>query len=248
MRPSRPASGGCARRARWSSCWRWRLISGCTATSCWTRCGPTGDPASAVNNLHQALHVARRVLAGDGPSNGLLELRDDVVVLQADGLGRGRRAAVRAVGGTPGPAATWPTCGRPSRRTPATCCPRTGSRTGPWAERGPAAELCDLLVDLADGRRRTATRRRRSTRLQRALAIDPLHERRGPGPDAAARGGRAGGPRRWRGTSGCATTCAPTYGTDPDPETRRLYRELLTEDTEVDRRDGPNAPPQPAAR
>jgi DNA-binding SARP family transcriptional activator len=46
---------------------------------------PDRDRMSAVNNLHQALHVARRVLAGDGPTDGLLELRDDVVVLLADG-------------------------------------------------------------------------------------------------------------------------------------------------------------------
>jgi DNA-binding SARP family transcriptional activator len=45
-----------------------------------------GRPAeSAVNNLHQALHVARRVLAGDGPRAGLMELHDDLVVLRADG-------------------------------------------------------------------------------------------------------------------------------------------------------------------
>jgi DNA-binding SARP family transcriptional activator len=46
---------------------------------------PGRDPASAMNNLHQALHVARRVLAGDRPSNGLLELRNDIVVLDANG-------------------------------------------------------------------------------------------------------------------------------------------------------------------
>ncbi len=46
---------------------------------------PGRDPTSALNNLHQALHVARRVLAGDGPSNGLLELRNDVVVLDSNG-------------------------------------------------------------------------------------------------------------------------------------------------------------------
>jgi hypothetical protein len=39
---------------------------------------PGRDPISAVNNLHQVLHVAHRVLAGDGPSNGVLEFRDAV--------------------------------------------------------------------------------------------------------------------------------------------------------------------------
>src|SRR5690349_1562864 len=47
---------------------------------------PDRDPVSAVNNLHQALHVARRVLAGNGPTSGVLELRNDVVTLLADGL------------------------------------------------------------------------------------------------------------------------------------------------------------------
>ena len=47
---------------------------------------PDRSPESAVNNLHQALHVARRVLAGDESSTGWLELRDDVVALRSDGL------------------------------------------------------------------------------------------------------------------------------------------------------------------
>ena len=47
---------------------------------------PDRAPTSAVNNLHQALHVARRALAGDQPSNGWMELRDDFVVLRAGGL------------------------------------------------------------------------------------------------------------------------------------------------------------------
>src|SRR5690242_17233585 len=46
---------------------------------------PDLPPPAAANNLHQALHAARRALAGEG-SNGLLELRDHVVVLKADGL------------------------------------------------------------------------------------------------------------------------------------------------------------------
>jgi DNA-binding SARP family transcriptional activator len=47
---------------------------------------PDRDPTSAVNNLHQALHIARRALAGNASSDGWLELRDDVVSLNADGL------------------------------------------------------------------------------------------------------------------------------------------------------------------
>ena len=47
---------------------------------------PDLAPAAAANNLHQALHVARRALAGDGATDGLLELRDHLVVLRAGGL------------------------------------------------------------------------------------------------------------------------------------------------------------------
>src|SRR5690349_19276507 len=48
---------------------------------------PNLAPAAASNNLHQALHAARRALAGSGEgTDGLLELRDQLVVLRADGL------------------------------------------------------------------------------------------------------------------------------------------------------------------
>ena len=46
---------------------------------------PDLPPAAAANNLHQALHAARRALAGER-ADGLLELRDQVVVLRAGGL------------------------------------------------------------------------------------------------------------------------------------------------------------------
>ena len=49
---------------------------------------PGLDPAAAANNLHQALHAARRALASDrSPSVDALCLRDDIVILwPADGL------------------------------------------------------------------------------------------------------------------------------------------------------------------
>ena len=47
---------------------------------------PGLDPAAAANNLHQALHAARRALASDrSPSAGALCLRDDIVILWPDG-------------------------------------------------------------------------------------------------------------------------------------------------------------------
>src|SRR6266496_4481704 len=46
---------------------------------------PDLAPPAAANNLHQALHAARRALAG-ADADGLLELRDNVVALRAGGL------------------------------------------------------------------------------------------------------------------------------------------------------------------
>jgi predicted ATPase/DNA-binding SARP family transcriptional activator len=54
-----------------------RLHRGVLAEWLW----PGLDAAAAANNLHQALHVARRVLGMSAPGCRLLELRDDLVVL-----------------------------------------------------------------------------------------------------------------------------------------------------------------------
>jgi predicted ATPase/DNA-binding SARP family transcriptional activator len=47
---------------------------------------PALDPVAAANNLHQALHAARRALASDRPSSAdTLWLRDDIVILWPGG-------------------------------------------------------------------------------------------------------------------------------------------------------------------
>jgi predicted ATPase/DNA-binding SARP family transcriptional activator len=47
---------------------------------------PGLDPAAASNNLHQALHVARRALALEGSASGdVLRLQDDLVILSPGG-------------------------------------------------------------------------------------------------------------------------------------------------------------------
>ncbi|MFI6449229.1 tetratricopeptide repeat protein [Kitasatospora sp. NPDC050543] len=46
---------------------------------------PGLDPAAAANNLHQALHAVRRALATVGAPGDVVALRDDVVVLGPDG-------------------------------------------------------------------------------------------------------------------------------------------------------------------
>ncbi|HEY3561768.1 MAG TPA: BTAD domain-containing putative transcriptional regulator [Kribbella sp.] len=186
---------------------------------------PGRASTSAVNNLHQALHVARRALA---PSNGLLELRDDFVVLRADGLvevdvrtferlaalGRSSgdlddlRAAVAAYAGDLLPE----------------------DRFEDWAAR-PREELRatfgNLLVDLADTAAAAEHEAEAFDALTRALDIDPLHEHgvrslmrlhasTGRSSEALAQYERLRSDLR------------TTYGTDPDPEIQRLYQDLLT--------------------
>jgi predicted ATPase/DNA-binding SARP family transcriptional activator len=198
---------------------------------------PGRDPRSAANSFYQVLHVARRVLAGDGPSDGLLELRDDVVSLRAGGLVEvdvlrfeQQAALARASGDL--------------AELRAAVALYTGDllpedRFEDWATR-PREELrerfCDLLVDLADTAAATAANDAGGASeheaeafdaLQRALAADPLHERavRSLMRRHAAMGRRTEALARYeqlRDDLGAA------YGTDPDPESRRLYRDLLT--------------------
>ncbi|MFD7153564.1 BTAD domain-containing putative transcriptional regulator [Kribbella sp. NPDC059898] len=189
---------------------------------------PDRAPNSAVNNLHQALHVARRVLAGDDPANGLLELREDFVVLLATGLvevdvrtferlaALGRtsgdladlRAAVAAYAGDLLPE----------------------DRFEDWAVRpreALRATFGNLLVDLADAAAAAGQDAEAFDALTRALAMDPLHEQ--AVRSLMRRHGATG-----RSSEALAqyerlrTDLRTAYGTDPDPETQRLYQELLT--------------------
>lgn len=195
---------------------------------------PDRAPVSAVNNLHQALHVARRVLAGDEPSNGLLELRDDFVVLLADGL---VEVDVRtferlaALGRTSGDLADLRTA---VAAYAGDLLPE--DRFEDWAV-GPREELrasfCDVLVDLADTAADKGHDVEALDALQRALAIDPLHERlvRSLMRRHAAMGRSSEALAQYERLRQELRT---TYGTDPDPETQRLYRDLLTGSIEVE--------------
>ncbi|WP_405070381.1 tetratricopeptide repeat protein [Kribbella sp. NBC_01510] len=195
---------------------------------------PDRAPVSAVNNLHQALHVARRVLAGDEPSNGLLELRDDFVVLLADGL---VEVDVRtferlaALGRTSGDLADLRTA---VAAYAGDLLPE--DRFEDWAV-GPREELrasfCDVLVDLADTAADKGHDVEALDALQRALAIDPRHERavRSLMRRHAAMGRSSEALAQYERLRQELRT---TYGTDPDPETQRVYRDLLTGSIEVE--------------
>ncbi|HEY0470091.1 MAG TPA: BTAD domain-containing putative transcriptional regulator, partial [Kribbella sp.] len=192
---------------------------------------PDRDPTSAVNNLHQALHVARRALAGDGPTNGLLELRDDVVSLLTDGLvdvDVRRFEQLTALARAGGDLADLR----------AAVAAYTGDllpedRFEDWAAR-PREELrenfCDLLVDLADTAAAVGApgyEAEALDALHRVLVTNPLHERaaRSLMRRHAAMGRRSEALARYEQLR---DDLRATYGTDPDPETRRLYRDLLT--------------------
>jgi predicted ATPase/DNA-binding SARP family transcriptional activator len=179
------------------------------------RLWPGRPVESAVNNLHQALHVARRVLAGDGARAGLMELQNDLVVLCADGPVEVDADRFRELAGDPA-----------TRR--AAIAAYTGDllpedRFEDWAA-GPRADLrkllCELLVDVGD-----------AASLHRALEIDPLHERavRGLMRGLADAGRRSEALARYERLRDDLLTA---YGSNPDPESKRLYRDLLTGDGE----------------
>lgn len=189
---------------------------------------PDRPPTSAVNNLHQALHVARRALAGDESSNGLLELRDDFVVLLADGLvdvDVRTFERLAALGRTSGDLADLR----------AAVAAYTGDllpedRFEDWAVR-PREELRatfgNLLVDFADAAAADHHEAEALDALTRALAIDPLHEHgvRSLMRRLAATGRSSEALAQYERLRSDLRTA---YGTDPDPETRRLYQELLS--------------------
>lgn len=200
---------------------------------------PDRAPLSAVNNLHQALHVARRVLAGEESSNGLLELRDDFVVLLAGGLvdvDVRTFERLAAVGRTSGDLT----------ELRAAVAAYTGDllpedRFEDWAGR-PREELregfCDLLVDLADAAAAAGQEVEALDALQRAISIDPLHEGavRSVMRRHAAMGRSSEALAQYERLRADLRT---TYGTDPDPETQRLYGNLLSGSATTEERPTP---------
>jgi len=108
-----------------------------------------------------------------------------------------------------------------------------------WAMR-PRQELReryrDLLVDLAEATDAAAGAGHEAEALdalQRALTTDPLHEPavRGLMRQLATSGRRSEALARYERLR---SDLRATYGTDPDPETRRVYRDPLTGSTEVE--------------
>jgi predicted ATPase/DNA-binding SARP family transcriptional activator len=198
---------------------------------------PDLAPSAASNNLHQALHVARRALAAEG-TDGLLELRDQLVVLRADGLvevdaERFRSLARTALDGEDLAALRAADAAYRGELLPE-------DRFEPWAG-GPRDELHalhrDVLVSLGRRLRADGLLTEAETALERALERDPLHESalRLLLRVLADNGRRSAALLRFERAR---TEMRSAYGSDPDPETRRLYRELLVGSADTEPRAG----------
>jgi len=187
---------------------------------------PDLPPPAAANNLHQALHVARRALMGQG-ADGLLELRDRVVVLRPDGLVEVDAARFRALAKAALDSGDLNGLRAADAEYGGELLPE--DRYEVWA-RSPRAELHalrrDVLVHLGDRLRAAGRLAEAEAALEGALARDPLHE---PALRSlllvlAEEGRRSAALLRYERAR---DDLRSAYGTDPDPETRRLYRNLL---------------------
>ena len=186
---------------------------------------PDRDAEAAANNLHQALHAARRAIGPDA-----LRLSDGVVALEAEvDVDAFEAAAARARDDARGRRLRAPR----STSTPASCCPRTATSRGPTR----AAPRCSSSTApcasswpscYGDDAQAVAA-------LQRALVVDPLAE---PAHRALMRVYAASG-RRQQALAQyqlLRQQLDAELAAEPDPETRSLYRELLAPEPATDAR------------
>jgi len=189
---------------------------------------PERDAASAANNLHQALYVARRVLGG--ASGALCRLRDDVVWLSEGAMPWLDTEAFDAA----------------RRRARQTRDPRDyraaaelyrgdllpEDRFEDWAE-GPREAFRErhlgLLVEYAE----VLSERGEHTQVvdvaSAVTTVDPFHE----GAHRTVMTALAATGRRYEALAAfdrLREALAEEYAADPEPATRRLYRDLLTAD------------------
>jgi predicted ATPase/DNA-binding SARP family transcriptional activator len=189
---------------------------------------PERDAASAAHNLHQVLYVARRVLGG--ASGALCCLRDDVVWLSEGAMPWLDTEAFDAA----------------RRRARQTRDPRDyraavelyrgellpEDRFEDWAE-GPREAFRErhlgLLVESAE----VLSERGEHTQVvdvaSAVTAVDPFHE----GAHRTLMRALAASGRRYEALAAfdrLREALAEEYAADPEPATRRLYRDLLTAD------------------
>ncbi|MFI6494371.1 BTAD domain-containing putative transcriptional regulator [Streptomyces sp. NPDC050564] len=194
---------------------------------------PDLDRTAASNNLHQVMHAVRRALASTGARGDVVVLRDDMVLLGADGgvridLDELDEAVRRAShgGGTADFRAAL-TLADPG------LLPE--DRYEPWAGEAAAAlevRRTTLMLGLAEALEHDHRTTEAVDVLQALVSRDPLHE---PGHRALMRALADAGRRR----EALATyerlrdALRRDSGADPDPQTRRLFRLLLADSVEA---------------
>ena len=212
---------------------------------------PDLDPVSASNNLHQALHALRRALATAGTPGDVVVLRDDVVVLGPDGgvrvdLDELEEATRRASAG-----------GRPADYRAALALAEgellPEDTFEPWTQemRNAIGERrTGLRLGLAEALEQEGRIGEAAEVLQSLIAGDELNE---PGHRALMRVLAAAGRRREALAvyERLRDALRRDAGSDPDPQTRGLYRTLLTGSVEEPAEHGPvyrhNLPAQPTS-
>ena len=203
---------------------------------------PDLSPSAAANNLHQVLHAARRALAGEG-ADGLLELRDQMVVLRAGGLVEVDAAGFRTQAEAALDSGDLAALRGAHAAYSGELLP--GDRYEAWA-RGPRDELHalhrEVLIRLGDRARAEGSLAEAEAALELALQADPLHEPalRSLLRVLAAAGRRSGALQRYERAR---DDLRSAYGSDPDPETRQLYRELLVGSADTGAPEGADAFP-----
>jgi predicted ATPase/DNA-binding SARP family transcriptional activator len=196
------------------------------------------DARSVANNLHQAVYAARRALdAANADGAAIIALRDDVLAFQGDvrvdAIELEAAIVAARADGTPA-AFERVLAGAHDELLPE-------DRYEDWtAERREALRelVTGAYVDLAHLLGEDAA----IEVLQRALALDPLHERATRHLMLAyARAGRR--QRALEAFEQLRAGLRGAYEADPDAETRRLYRELLADTSAAAARDGVPALP-----
>ena len=182
------------------------------------------DARAVANNLHQAVYAARRALDAAGADGAaLIALRDDVLALngelRVDAVELEAAIAAARAAGTPAAyedALAGTSGGEllPEDRYEDWAADRRESLRE--LVTGAYIELAEMLDDEAG-----------AEALQRALALDPLHERATRRlMRAYARAGRR--QRALEAFEQLRGALRTAFEADPDAETRQLYRELLS--------------------
>jgi predicted ATPase/DNA-binding SARP family transcriptional activator len=190
---------------------------------------PGRASAAAQNNLHQVLYVARRALEAAGADGReALGLRDELVALCPEGsvwVDVERFEAAAEAARAAGELAAY----REAVELYAgELLPE--DRYESWVEprRASLAELrLALLVELAELESRAGDHAGAVVSLRRAVSADPLHE---PANRALMRALADGGRRQeaLAEYERLRSALRDALAADPDPQTRRLYRDLLT--------------------